>query len=663
VRIRERAKLGRVPKIVTLAILVAAFGGFTVSAARATATATSIVGAAATPSGSGWWTVTAQGAVTAGGTAADLGDLAGTTLNQPIVGMASTPDGDGYWLVASDGGVFAYGDAAFYGSTGGLDLNQPIVGMASTFDGDGYWLVASDGGVFAFGDAAFYGSTGGLRLNQPIVGMASTHDGGGYWLVASDGGIFTFGDAGFRGSAAASGVASPVVGMASTSDGGGYWVLTADGQIYAFGDTTYAGAPDAQSFGVFATPGGGYTVVTGSGGDHYGPASASVESGHLGSAAGATGLASTIGTVTEPQVVRDGDLLREVNPANSERYLDSDFRFTGVDAYELTTDWAVNYGCGPDLSNQQIGQLFSALGPNAVVRVWFFQQLATNKYTGARDWTGLDRVVDLADRYGVHIVATLANQDGTCDDGNWLSSSWYAGGYAAPSAGSERVSYQTYVAQVVARYAGNPAILAWEPVNEPRANDCTDTSDCWNSGCPNPDADRDDLKQFFDQIGAEIRSIDPNHLISDGAPPIGSCSAVTWSDFDYVDSSLGIDLMSFHDYSGGAPISAATATAVNAATAADDKPMFAGENGDLNASVQPNPGGSCPTEGPRAQSYQIKITDELSDMPAFAGWLFWNAGAPPGPGSDPTACNFGTWAGDPLLQVLSSIGSGLAANG
>ena len=79
--------------------------------------------------------------------------------------MAATPDGSGYWEVGADGGVFAFGDAGFYGSMGGQRLEPPIVGIGATPDGQGYWEVGADGGLFAFGDAGFYGSMGGQRLS------------------------------------------------------------------------------------------------------------------------------------------------------------------------------------------------------------------------------------------------------------------------------------------------------------------------------------------------------------------------------------------------------------------------------------------------------------------------------------------------------------------
>ena len=220
----------------------------------------------------GYYSATANGAVSAFGDGVNVGDASGTPLNKPIVSMASTGTAQGYWLVASDGGIFGYGDAQFFGSTGGIHLNKPIVGMASTFDGQGYWLVASDGGIFDYGDAPFFGSTGGITLNKPIVGMAPTPDGQGYWLVASDGGIFSYGDASFYGSMGGQPLNQPIVGMAATPDGHGYWLVASDGGIFAFGDAHFFGSTGAIHLnkpivGMSATPtGNGYWFVASDGG-------------------------------------------------------------------------------------------------------------------------------------------------------------------------------------------------------------------------------------------------------------------------------------------------------------------------------------------------------------------------------------------------------------
>jgi len=226
----------------------------------------------ATDGRSGYWVARSDGSLTAHGTAAPLGSMAGVPLTAPVHHIVATHDGGGYWLVASDGGIFAFGDAPFYGSMGAQVLNAPVVDMAPTGRGHGYWLVASDGGIFAFGDAGFAGSMGGRHLNAPIVGMAPTADGRGYWLVASDGGIFAFGNAAFYGSTGSLQLHAPIVGMARTADGHGYWLVASDGGIFAFGDASFQGSAgnlplQAPIAGMAPDPStGGYWLVASDGG-------------------------------------------------------------------------------------------------------------------------------------------------------------------------------------------------------------------------------------------------------------------------------------------------------------------------------------------------------------------------------------------------------------
>ncbi len=225
-----------------------------------------VVAAAPTPDGKGFWLAYADGSVVAVGDATYYGDMAGHAMNAPVVNIAATPDGHGYWLLGADGGVFTFGDAAYEGSTGNIHLNAPALQMAAEKVGQGYYFVAGDGGVFTFGDTPFYGSTGNIRLNQPMVGMAGTPDGHGYWLVAADGGVFTFGDAPFYGSTGSTHLNRPVVAMAPTSDGHGYWLLAADGGVFTFGDAHFYGAAvgmtgSAIPVGLIATgDGGGYWI-------------------------------------------------------------------------------------------------------------------------------------------------------------------------------------------------------------------------------------------------------------------------------------------------------------------------------------------------------------------------------------------------------------------
>jgi SpoIID/LytB domain protein len=198
---------------------------------------TTIVAAATTPTGNGYWLAGSDGSIYRFGDAPDIGTLRGRALSKPIVGLAATKSGLGLWLVGSDGAVYPLGDAKPFGSMAGKRLNAPVLGMAADPDGEGYWLVARDGGVFSF-NATFYGSTGNMRLNKPVLGMTADPTGHGYWFTASDGGVFTFIDqpGRFYGSAGATKLNAPIVGMAATTTGAGYWLLGRDGAIFSYGD-------------------------------------------------------------------------------------------------------------------------------------------------------------------------------------------------------------------------------------------------------------------------------------------------------------------------------------------------------------------------------------------------------------------------------------------
>ena len=72
-------------------------------------------GMVASTDGRGYAVVTAFGASLPFGDFPSDGDVSTLPLNRPVVGAAATPTGAGYWMVASDGGIFAFA-APFYGS-------------------------------------------------------------------------------------------------------------------------------------------------------------------------------------------------------------------------------------------------------------------------------------------------------------------------------------------------------------------------------------------------------------------------------------------------------------------------------------------------------------------------------------------------------------------
>jgi hypothetical protein len=193
----------------------------------------------ATPSGAGYWTVTAWGHVRGFGDAVVYGELPALASGEHVVSLSRTATAAGYWLFTDRGRAIAYGDAPVLGDMNGKPLNAPVLNSVATPSGHGYYLVAGDGGVFCFGDAAFYGSMGGKPLNAPVQALVPDPDGTGYWLVASDGGVFSFG-AQFHGSMGGKPLNKPMTGMVAYGDG--YLMVARDGGVFDFSSLPFSGS-------------------------------------------------------------------------------------------------------------------------------------------------------------------------------------------------------------------------------------------------------------------------------------------------------------------------------------------------------------------------------------------------------------------------------------
>jgi len=180
-------------------------------------------------------------------------------LRAPAVRLEPTPSGKGYWVLSAAGEVAAFGDAAVRGQLFPLPLQA--VGIASTPSGQGYWIATADARVLPFGDAVLHSLTGGpltdtasgalagvagsatkpgpdersATSSAPTVAIAGSPDGKGYWLLAADGGVFSFGVP-FHGSVPGRQPYAKAVELRATEAGAGYYVAGADGAVFAFGD-------------------------------------------------------------------------------------------------------------------------------------------------------------------------------------------------------------------------------------------------------------------------------------------------------------------------------------------------------------------------------------------------------------------------------------------
>jgi mannan endo-1,4-beta-mannosidase len=141
--------------------------------------------------------------------------------------------------------------------------------------------------------------------------------------------------------------------------------------------------------------------------------------------------------------------------------------WVGVNVWGLAATESV-YSCGSAGGNHEqfLDTTFSELRSAGVdvVRFWAFEAYAMAKANGSRDWSALDRVFDNALQHGVYLMPALDNYWKDCN--SWPITLYPNGqrhqGYP--------VSQVQWVDEIVSRYAGHPALLVWEVVNEPEAN-------------------------------------------------------------------------------------------------------------------------------------------------------------------------------------------------
>jgi hypothetical protein len=345
----------------------------------------------------------------------------------------------------------------------------------------------------------------------------------------------------------------------------------------------------------------------------------------------------------------------------------ADTTFTGVNAYEIATDWGVNAGCGGDETEAQINSLFKSLKPDSIVRFDVFQgTMATNVNTDQLDWAPIDRIFYLAAQDHVYLIPVITGQGGTCDGGHWQDVSWFDGGYKgvfnstdnSNGAGLDPLSYWTFLQDVVNRYEDSPALGMWEPFGEPEASTCPtadEPSDCsGNQTCPDEATATQALLSFFDAVGGEIHSLDPQHLVEAGFLGGGQCGTAS-TDYQAVGASSGIDVLSVHDYYGSAPLGGDqwNGMAVRFQQAANlDKPIITGESGIIAGS---DPNVTQSTGDPsQCESFSQRKSDMLAKMQAqlaagASAFLVWDWVTDAlGP------CSYNTGPDDPLMSLFDT---------
>lgn len=293
---------------------------------------------------------------------------------------------------------------------------------------------------------------------------------------------------------------------------------------------------------------------------------------------------------------------------------------TGLNAYQLATDWGINAGCGAEVDPDAY---FSALPDRSLTRFNAFQNLAVNKQTGELDLRAVDEVIAAAERHGQMVVPVLAGQDGACDDDVFKQRDWYLGGWTEP--GALPLSHHAWVSLVVERWSGSPSIAAWEPVGEPEPSVC-DGDDCDLPARTCPEDSADVLREWTDEVGELIRELDPGRLITAGVVGGDQCG-IADDGYALVAESPYVDVIQYHDY--GAP------GFLRQRLAEVDVPLLVAEVGER--------AGSCGSTGARADRL-AGLLDGYREAGA-AGALLW--AFVPDPRLD--ECTFDIGPDDPIL--------------
>lgn len=318
------------------------------------------------------------------------------------------------------------------------------------------------------------------------------------------------------------------------------------------------------------------------------------------------------------------------------------YSFVGAAVPNGTTLWSVNYGCGGQLSDADLNQLYASLPPRTVVSMWATSQLGWNRWSKTVDFTAIDRSVAAAARHGLFLDLSLATQQGYCSDGHWKDEAWYGGGYrrAAPDDESE-LSYWDWVSQIVPHYAQTDTVAMWTLMVEPDASTCAaglDGAACYGNLLPCAATAAATLRSFYDTVSTEVKRLDRRHLVVSGTRGATDCG-VQGAEYANLHASPNVDICDLHPYGPGDKTLPDSNRDDIAMCSSAGKATVVGEMGIDGGDAQ----AACSSFSGRAAMFGDKFRAYRAQ--GASGFLLW-AWAPKG-----TGCTMAIFPGDPVLAV------------
>lgn len=287
--------------------------------------------------------------------------------------------------------------------------------------------------------------------------------------------------------------------------------------------------------------------------------------------------------------------------------------------------------CGGKFSDADVDALFTQMAAAnvTVIRTWFFQAYAEDAGTGqvlsTGAWALFDRILADAASRGMRVIATLANEDDTCDttwayssenlSDTWKGLEWYTRGFATDTSGGKSMTYEKWVQTVVAHYAANPTIAFWQLLNEAQVVSPSGPE----GGCDGTEQeDAAALLGFASAMTAEVHALDQNHLVNFGADTSAGpfCGVDTSTDLEAVNAPM--PLCEIHNYDNFVESSYRNPC--------PEKPFFIGERGFSSWTTDPT---------------QVQADCSAAFASGSSGFLVWQA-------------NDGDLATSPIWQALST---------
>ena len=181
------------------------------------------------------------------------------------------------------------------------------------------------------------------------------------------------------------------------------------------------------------------------------------------------------------------------------------YHFLGTNATQLMLDYFPEGAIGPVI------KYLAETGGVNVLRIWFLPGQSADRF---------EHILDLGDQYGIRYVVSLQNYH------YYKTQGWFAHRYVENDL--------PHVRAVVSRFRDRPEILMWELMNEPGCGPENGSKEC-----------TDYVYQWAQVVSAEIKAMDPHHLVSLGTTLRG-WTKYEQANYERMHALSTVDIVSIH---------------------------------------------------------------------------------------------------------------------